>query len=58
MLPRCVLVLVAAQAYVDRFFPLLPELELLLDRIAELDGRIMAVRQAHEEWLGCRSGQN
>ena len=56
MLPTCVLVLTAAHVYVDQFFPPLPELEPLLDRITDLEQRIMAVDQAHEEWFGRRTG--
>ena len=56
MLPTCVLVLTAAHVYVDQFFPPLPELKPLLDRITDLEDRIMAVDQDHEEWFGSRTG--
>ena len=55
MLPTCVLVLTAAHTYINQFFPPLPELEPLLDRISDLEERIMVVDQAHEEWFSSRT---
>ncbi len=51
MLPICVLALNAARTYIDAFFPPLPELEPLLERIADLTDRIRTVDKAHEEWF-------
>ena len=56
MLPTCVFVLTAAHLYLNQLFPPLPELEPLLDRITDLEHRIMETDQAHEEWLGSRTG--
>lgn len=51
LLPICVLVLSAARAYIDAFFPPLPELEPLLQRIADVTSRVATVDEAHEEWF-------
>jgi hypothetical protein len=54
MLPVCVLVLAAAHAYIDAFFPRLPELEPLFERIADLEGRITSTDRAHEAWFATK----
>jgi len=54
MLPICILVLAAAHAYVDSFFPPLPELEPLFDRIGDLERRILLLDRAHEAWFNDR----
>lgn len=51
MLPICIHVLNAAHAYIGTFFPPLPELEPLLERIKDLPDRIASVDKAHEEWI-------
>ena len=55
MLPICFFVLTAARTYVKAFFPPLPELEPLFERITDLEQRIMALDQAHEEWFNSRN---
>ena len=54
MLPVCVLVLAAAHAYIDAFFPPLPELEPLFERMNDLEARIRGVDKAHEAWFGSK----
>lgn len=51
MLPVSMLVLDAAHAYMRNFFPALPELEPLFERMADLEERIRVVDRAHEAWL-------
>jgi hypothetical protein len=51
MLPVCMVVLAAARAYVESFFPPLPELDPLCDRITSLEDRIATVDREHEIWL-------
>jgi hypothetical protein len=58
MLPACVLVLAAAHAYVDAFFPPLPELEPLFKRMVDLEQRIRAVDRAHEAWFNSRKSED
>jgi len=58
MLPTCVLVLAAAHAYIDAFFPPLPELEPLFERMADLEERIRAVDRAHEAWFSSRDDED
>lgn len=53
MLPVCVLVLAAAHAYVTAFFPPLPELEPLFERMFDLERRIVAVDRRD---VRCREG--
>ena len=38
-------------AYVEKFFPTIPESKLLLERIDDLRNRIIAVEQAHEQLI-------
>lgn len=54
MLPVCLIVLRTAEDYVKAFFPPLPELLPLLERITDLTRRIKAVEAAHEKWLSAR----
>ena len=58
MLPICILVLTATHTYVKAFFPPLPELEPLLERITDLERRIMTVDQAHEAWFSSRKSDD
>ena len=51
LLPICLLVLSAARDYIVAFFHPLPELEPLLQRIADLTSRVATVDEAHEEWF-------
>ncbi len=55
MLPTCVLVLAAAHAYVDAFFPPMPELQPLFDRMVDLEQRVRALDRAHEAWFSSSS---
>jgi len=58
MLPVCVLVLAAAHAYVNAFFPPLPDLEPLFERMFDLEKRIMALDRAHEAWFSSRKSED
>jgi uncharacterized protein DUF5677 len=49
--PVAVFVLDAAQPYVERFFPKMPEIELLIERISGLRDRILQVDAAHEKLM-------
>ena len=51
MLPVCVLALKAAHTYIEAFISPLPELEPLLERIADLKQRIITLDEAHEGWI-------
>ena len=58
MLPICVLVLAAAHTYVEAFLSPLPEQEPLLERITDLERRVMAVDEAHEAWFTSRKSDD
>ena len=51
LLPICLLVLSAVRVYIDAFFPPLPELAPLHQRIEDVTIRLATVEKAHEEWF-------